>query len=59
MPVDRPYIASRRASISCTGSEDEMDVVECQNDEFFSKMSRKIFFLIGEQDPTTNYVQGL
>ena len=34
--VDRPCIASRCASKSCSGSEDEMDLVECQEDELFS-----------------------
>ena len=34
--VDRPCIASRYARISCRGLEDDMDVVECQEDEFFS-----------------------
>ena len=31
--VDRPCKASRRAIISCRGSEDEMDVVEGQEDD--------------------------
>ena len=39
--VARPCIASRQASISCRGSEDEMDVVECQEDKFFSKNVEK------------------
>ena len=31
-----------------------MDVVESQEMNSFLKMSRKIFLIIGEQDPTTN-----
>ena len=34
--INQLCIASRRASISCRGSEDEMDVVEGQEDEFLS-----------------------
>ena len=47
-----PYIASRHASISCRGLEDEMDVVEGQEDEILSLNVEKIFWFNGEQDPT-------
>ena len=39
--ADGPCIASRCASISCRGSEEETDVVESQEDEFFLKCRGK------------------
>ena len=40
--VDGPCVASRRASISCRGSEDEIDVVESQEDEFFLNVEENL-----------------